>query len=92
MYVSVDMEGATGVTQQDDVTEGAAGSEQGRVLVSGDADAAVRGAFDAGAIHVLVHDAHSRTAATDPFPAQVLTSPCSSRATHSSIASSRKRR
>jgi len=60
VYVSVDMEGATGVTHQDDVTEGAAGYEQGRVLVSGNADAAVRGAFDAGATQVLVNDAHSR--------------------------------
>lgn len=59
VYVSVDMEGVTGVTDPEDVTEGAAGYERARALMTADANAAIRGAFQGGASYVLVNDAHS---------------------------------
>ena len=58
VYVSVDMEGISGVADPGDVTPGSPRYERGREFMHGDANAAVAGAFDAGAEAVLVNDAH----------------------------------
>lgn len=57
--ISVDMEGVGGVVDPEDVTPGTAAYERHRVLMTEEANAAVRGvlAFDAGA-EVLVSEAH----------------------------------
>ncbi len=58
VYVSVDMEGITGLVDAEDVQPRGRDYERGRVLMTGDANAAVRGACDAGATALLVNDAH----------------------------------
>jgi D-amino peptidase len=58
VYVSVDMEGISGVNGDNQTT--ATGSEYGRArkLMVEDANAAIRGAFEGGATDVLVNDSH----------------------------------
>ncbi|MFG1814667.1 M55 family metallopeptidase [Kribbella sp. NPDC049174] len=58
VYVSVDMEGITGLVDAEDVQPPGRDYERGRVLMTEDTNAAVRGAYDAGATAVLVNDAH----------------------------------
>lgn len=61
IYLSVDMEGVTGLTDPEEMHAGGRGYERGCELMTEDANAAVRGAFDAGARSVLVNDAHGST-------------------------------
>ncbi|NRQ37899.1 M55 family metallopeptidase [Nonomuraea sp. NN258] len=61
VYLSVDMEGVTGLTDPEEMHAGKRGYERGCELMTGDANAAVAGAFDAGAETVLVNDAHGST-------------------------------
>lgn len=58
VYISVDLEGISGVNGDDQTAPG--GSEYGRArkLMAEDANAAVRGAFDGGATDVLINDSH----------------------------------
>ncbi len=58
VYISVDMEGISGVNG--DNQTGATGAEYGRArkLMVEDANAAIRGAFEGGATDVLVNDSH----------------------------------
>lgn len=58
VYISVDMEGITGIVHGDMM--GAEGREydRGRRLMTGDANAAVEGAAKAGADYILVADGH----------------------------------
>lgn len=58
VLISADMEGITGVTHTVDVVEGKAGYERFRRLMTGDVNAAIAGAFAAGATEVLVNDSH----------------------------------
>ncbi|QTE00145.1 M55 family metallopeptidase [Streptomyces cyanogenus] len=58
IYVSVDMEGVTGLVDADDVQPGGRDYERGRAMMAEDVNAAVRGALAAGATGVLVNDAH----------------------------------
>src|ERR1700753_459924 len=58
VFISVDMEGATGLTDPEDVLPDGADYQRGRVVMTGDANAAVLGAYDAGATEVLVTDSH----------------------------------
>jgi len=58
VFISVDMEGVTGLTDPEDVLPDGADYARGRVFMTGDANAAVLGAFDAGATEVLVNDSH----------------------------------
>jgi D-amino peptidase len=58
VFISVDMEGITGITDPEDVLPQGADYQRGRVFMTGDANAAVLGAFDAGATEVLVNDSH----------------------------------
>jgi D-amino peptidase len=58
VFISVDMEGVTGMTDPEDVLPDGADYQRGRVFMTGDANAAILGAFDAGATEVLVNDSH----------------------------------
>lgn len=58
IYISADMEGITGLVDAVDVQPGGADYERGRVMMTEDVNAAVRGALTAGATRVVVNDAH----------------------------------
>jgi D-amino peptidase len=62
VYISVDMEGVSGVVHEDqtDPTEPRHAGEYNRFrrLMTGEANAAITGALDAGATSVLVNDSH----------------------------------
>lgn len=61
VYLSVDMEGVTGLTDPEEMHAGKRGYERGCELMTADANAAIDGAFAAGATSVLVNDAHGST-------------------------------
>lgn len=58
VYISVDMEGISGVNGDDQTAAGQAEYGRARKLMAEDANAAIRGAFDGGATDVLVNDSH----------------------------------
>jgi D-amino peptidase len=58
IYISVDMEGVTGLVDAEDVQPGGRDYERGRAMMAEDVNAAVRGALAAGAADILVNDAH----------------------------------
>lgn len=58
IYVSVDIEGASGVVHGDMMMPGAAEYDRGRRLMTADANAAIQGLVDAGAEYILVNDGH----------------------------------
>ena len=59
VFLSSDIEGAAGISDWDQVRIGSAEFELGRELLAGEVNAAIDGAAEAGADHVLVNDAHS---------------------------------
>jgi D-amino peptidase len=58
VYISVDLEGISGVNGEDQTSPGQAEYGRARKLMAEDANAAIRGAFDGGATDVLVNDSH----------------------------------
>jgi D-amino peptidase len=58
VYITADMEGITGLVDAIDVQPGGADYERGRVMMTQDVNAAIRGALAAGATRVVVNDAH----------------------------------
>ncbi|MFI8437264.1 M55 family metallopeptidase [Streptomyces sp. NPDC079020] len=58
IYISVDMEGVTGLVDVEDVQPGGRDYERGRLMMAEDVNAAVRGALAAGATDITVNDAH----------------------------------
>jgi D-amino peptidase len=58
VYVSVDMEGITGITHGDMMMIGQPEYNRGRKLMTNDANAAVEGLVQAGAEYILVNDSH----------------------------------
>jgi len=58
VFISVDMEGVAGVATFDQVIRGGSGYPRAQELMTAEANAAVRGAFDGGATEVLVNDSH----------------------------------
>jgi len=58
VYISADMEGVTGLVDAEDVQPPGRDYERGRGMMTEDVNAAIRGAFAAGATAVLVNDAH----------------------------------
>ncbi|MFJ9589542.1 M55 family metallopeptidase [Streptomyces acidicola] len=58
IYISVDMEGVTGLVDVDDVQPGGRDYERGRLMMAQDVNAAIRGAVAAGATEITVNDAH----------------------------------
>jgi D-amino peptidase len=59
ILIAADMEGVSGVVHWDHVTPGHAEYARFRRLMTGDVNAAIRGAFEAGADGVVVSDGHS---------------------------------
>lgn len=58
VYISVDMEGITGVATLDQVVRGGHGYERACRLMTEETNAAIRGAFAGGATEVVVSDSH----------------------------------
>jgi D-amino peptidase len=58
VYISVDLEGISGVNGDDQTSAGQPEYGRARKLMAEDANAAIRGAFDGGATDVLVNDSH----------------------------------
>jgi D-amino peptidase len=59
ILISTDIEGVAGVFHPEQVRAGNPEYERARVLMTQEANAAIAGAFDAGAAEVLVNDSHS---------------------------------
>jgi D-amino peptidase len=60
ILIAADMEGITGVVNWDQVSPNHPEYARFRRLITGDVNAAVRGAFDAGADDVIITDGHNR--------------------------------
>ena len=58
ILISADMEGISGITQWDMVTPGHPEYSRGRSLMTGDVNAAIAGAYEAGATELVVSDGH----------------------------------
>ncbi len=58
VYISVDMEGIAGVVDSEQVRAGGQDYQLARQWTTSEANAAIQGAFDAGATEVLVNDSH----------------------------------
>lgn len=58
VYISVDMEGISGISGNDQLAAGQSEYGRSRTLMAEDANAAIRGAFAGGAAEVLVNDSH----------------------------------
>jgi D-amino peptidase len=60
VFISADIEGVSGVVDRDDAVVGAREYERARRLMTADVNAAIAGAYEGGATHVLVNDSHSK--------------------------------
>ncbi|SMG31325.1 M55 family metallopeptidase [Dethiosulfovibrio salsuginis] len=60
IYMSVDMEGATGIVRSEQVRNSDVEYGYGRAMQTHDLLAAIEGAFDGGAEEIIVNDAHDR--------------------------------
>lgn len=58
IFISVDMEGVAGIATRDQVVRGGHGYRSAQVLMTAEANAAIEGAFEGGADHVVVNDSH----------------------------------
>ncbi|RXT07905.1 M55 family metallopeptidase [Ammoniphilus sp. CFH 90114] len=58
LFISVDMEGISGVTDWDDVNRGTIDYQYYRQLMTKDVNAAIEGALEAGVSEVVVNDSH----------------------------------
>ncbi len=58
VYVSVDMEGITGIVHGEMMMPGQPEYDRGRKLMTNDANAAIEGIANAGAEYILVNDSH----------------------------------
>jgi D-amino peptidase len=58
VYISVDLEGISGVNGDDQTSAGQPEYARARKLMAEDANAAIRGAFEGGATDVVVNDSH----------------------------------
>jgi D-amino peptidase len=58
VFISVDMEGISGVSGDDQLNAGGAEYHRSRTLMAGDTNAAIRGARAAGATEIVVNDSH----------------------------------
>ena len=58
VFISFDIEGVSGITDEKDINEDSPGFETARRLATGDVNAAVEGAVLAGAEEVVVYDGH----------------------------------
>jgi D-amino peptidase len=58
VFISVDMEGTSGVERLEEIFRGLPGFDRARRLMAGDANAVVRGAIEGGADEIVVSDSH----------------------------------
>lgn len=58
VYISVDMEGIAGIATLDQTVRGGTGYARAQLLMTEETNAAIAGAFDAGAAIVVVNDSH----------------------------------
>ena len=58
VFISVDMEGVTGVVNGDDVSRGGKDYDYFRQTMTREANAAIEGALAAGATEIVVRDSH----------------------------------
>ena len=58
VYISVDMEGISGISGDDQLSPSGREYDRSRKLMADDTNAAIRGAIAAGATEVVVNDAH----------------------------------
>ena len=58
IYISVDMEGISGISGHDQLSAGGAEYSRSRKLMAEDTNAAVRGARAAGATEIVINDSH----------------------------------
>ncbi len=58
IYISVDIEGISGIIGEDQLSAGGAEYPRSRKLMAEDTNAAIRGAIDGGATEVVVNDSH----------------------------------
>jgi len=84
VFLSVDMEGITGVCHRDHLLAGGQDYERARKWLTGDVNAAVEGALEAGATEIVVADGHAtmRNVLLDELhpEARYLTGPAHARA------------
>ena len=60
VYISVDMEGITGLTHGDQVSQGGIDYGMARKWMTEEANAAIQGALQAGATEIVVNDSHGK--------------------------------
>lgn len=58
VYISIDMEGVAGIATMDQVVRGGHGYPRAQHLMTGEANAAIVGAFEGGATEVTINDSH----------------------------------
>ena len=58
LFLSVDMEGTTGLERLEEIFRGLPGYDTFRQLMAGDANAVIRGAIEGGATEIVVSDSH----------------------------------
>ena len=58
VFISVDMEGTSGLERLEEIFRGLPGFDRFRQLMAGDANAAIQGAIDGGATEIVVSDSH----------------------------------
>ena len=58
IFISVDMEGISGVETVEEVFQGLPGYKTFRQIMAGDVNAAVQGAIEGGASDIVVSDSH----------------------------------
>jgi D-amino peptidase len=66
VFISVDMEGISGIVNSDQTTSGTPEYASGRKWMAQDVNAAVEGALEAGATEVVVNDSHGSMRNIDP--------------------------
>ena len=66
IYISVDMEGISGVVHGDQVSAGTADTAEARKWMAEDVNAAIEGALAAGATEIVVNDSHGSMRNVDP--------------------------
>jgi len=58
LFISVDMEGTTGLERLEEIFRGLPGFDTFRQLMAGDCNAVIQGAIDGGATEIVVSDSH----------------------------------
>ena len=58
LFISVDMEGSTGLERLEEIFRGLPGFDKFRQIMAGDCNAVIQGAIDGGATEIVVSDSH----------------------------------